>query len=720
MRGRPQRAKPVIGLTSWSRRRAGWHGVCIAARSGVRARLDVRSYTAPGWSGGTIPQPAEEHPLAGETQPGWKRACEPMCGIAGVLNFYERADPALLRTMIGLIRHRGPDATAVYCESHAGLAHARLSIIDIAGGCQPMQTEDGSLSITFNGEIFNYLELRAELLEQGHRFRTQSDTEVILHLYRQYGEDCVSRMNGQWAFAIWDARRQRLFLSRDRLGIRPLFYTVTGRAFVFGSEIKAVLGHPGVSRALDLDALDDIFTFWCRVPPRTIFQNVQELPPGHSMAVDGRDVRVWPYWRLEFNCAPHPERDSAERLFALLVDATRIRLRSDVPVGAYLSGGLDSTITTALIRKFSDSRLKTFSVSFDDPGFDESAYQREAVRFLETDHEEVRCTGREIAAVFPEVVWHVEQPVLRTAPAPMYLLSRLAASNGYKVVLTGEGSDEMLGGYDIFKEAKIRRFWAAHPDSRIRPLLLRRLYPYLPELQRQSNAYLRAFFRIRPEELQKPFFSHAPRWELTAGLKLFFSDQVKSGLATRDCYAALEALLPPAYFEWDGFSQSQYLEASYLLPGYILSSQGDRVAMAHGVECRMPFLDYRVVEFAAALPPPLKMRGLNEKYLLKECVNGLIPKSIKQRAKQPYRAPEARSFFEGAPYDYVEELLSPGRLKQDGIFNPAPVQGLINRFRWGGSGSIRDNMALIGILSTQLVIDQFIRSFSKRSGYGNT
>lgn len=645
-----------------------------------------------------------------------------MCGIAGILNLNgERIAPELLRRMIGMIRYRGPDDRNVFTEGPIGLAHARLSIIDLEGGRQPMHNEDQSLWITFNGEIFNYVELRKELEGKGHRFRSQSDTEVLLHLYEEKGEDCVHDLNGQWAFAIWNAKTHKLFLSRDRLGVRPLFYTLTDHAFIFGSEIKAVLTHPDVGREINLRALDQIFTFWYSLPPETIFKGVQELPPGHSMVVEGGKIRVRQYWKPGYqkNSGLSSERDFADQLLELLVDATRLRLRSDVPVGAYLSGGLDSTVITALIKRFTDTPLKTFSVTFDNPEFDESAHQKEAVRFLGTDHQEVRCTHKDIGRIFPEVVWHMEKPVLRTAPAPLFLLSRLVRENGYKVVLTGEGSDEMLGGYDIFKETKIRRFWGARPGSRTRPLLLKRLYPYLPNLQTQSDAYLQAFFHVKSEDRSDPFFSHLPRWGLTARIKMFFSDDVKACLKTYDAYAEMEKQLPVEYFGWDGFSQAQYLEAAQLLPGYILSSQGDRVAMAHSVEGRFPFLDYRVVEFAGQIPPHLKMKVLNEKYILKLAAGKLIPVSVKKRPKQPYRAPEAQSFIGGvkqpARHEYVEELLSRGRIQQYGIFNSEAVLKLIKKIQGGQVVGIKDNMALVGILSTQLVVDQFIKNFDRRS-----
>ncbi len=635
-----------------------------------------------------------------------------MCGISGILQAHGKlADPGRLIGMVTALSHRGPDARGVYCDREAGLAHARLSVIDLEGGGQPMSTVDGKLTITFNGEIFNYVELREELIQKGHKFRTRSDTEVLLHLYQQEGEECVQKLNGQWAFAIWDADQHKLFLSRDRMGVRPLFYTWADGAFLFASEIKALFTCPEVERALDLLGLDQIFTFWVTLPPRTAFRNISQLPPGHSMVVQEGRVRVQSYWNLEYAPDSYRAEDAENRLTAdlldLLLDATRIRLRSDVPVGTYLSGGLDSTLIAALTRSLAGDRLRTFSVSFADGEFDESAYQREACAFLRNQHSERHCTQQDIAAAFPEVIWHCEQPILRTAPAPLFLLSQLVRENGFKVVLSGEGADETLGGYDVFKEAKVRRFWARDLESRRRPLLLKRLYPYLEDLQKQSPQYLQRFFRVTPSDLVSPWFSHLPRWELTAKLKMFFSEEVRQGIGTSDAMERLDRALPPSFASWLPFNQAEYLEATMLLPGYILSSQGDRMAMAHSVESRHPFLDHRVVDFAAKLPPNLKMKVLDQKHLLKQAASGLIPASVQKRVKQPYRAPDGQALL-GQGWDYVKEYLSPERLRRDGIFHPAAVAALVAKFATGRAHSTKDNMAAVAIVSTGLLIDQFI------------
>ena len=637
-----------------------------------------------------------------------------MCGIAGVVNVgAERADSALLETMAARIRHRGPDAASVKTLGRAGLAHTRLSIIDLAGGAQPMANEDGSIWISFNGEILNFVELREELRARGHAFATRSDTEVIVHAYEEWGERCVARFNGQWAFALWDEKRESLFLSRDRFGIRPLYYAHTADAFVFASEVKAIFCDPRVRRAVDLEGLDDILTFWCTIAPRTFYQGVRELPPGCSLVLANHQARVERWYELDYRASDRSEADFAEELRALLVDAVKLRLsRADVPVGAYLSGGLDSTTVTAIVRALGDAPLATFSVTFTDGEFDERAFQRDAIARLDVrDHHSIECGAADLGRVFPDVVWHAEQPIVRTAPAPLYLLARLVRERGYKVVLTGEGADELFGGYDLFKEAKLRRWCARRPDSPRRALLFQRLYPYLTQLKRQPPTYVTAFFHARPEELAHPFFSHLPRWELTASCKRFYSADARARLDERDPYSSID--LPREYRAWDPFCQAQYLETTQLLAGYLLSSQGDRMAMAHGIEGRFPYLDVRVADLASRIPPRFKMSALDEKHVLKRAVRELVPRSVLARPKQPYRAPDAACFFDdaGAPrFEWVAELLSPRALAESGLFDPISVARLVEKTRWGAPVSARDGMALCTIVSAQLAVTQLIRN----------
>ncbi len=639
-----------------------------------------------------------------------------MCGITGILNLKHRPAPSLdeLKPMITRLTHRGPDGCGYYTDEQVGLAHARLSIIDLHSGDQPIHNEDGSIQVIFNGEIFNYIELRKELEQQGHRFYTRSDTEVIVHLYEQHDDAFVNHLNGQFAIALWDRKRRRLVLARDRTGIRPLFYTLHGGRLFFGSEVKALFAHPAIKRQLDIRTMGEIFTYWAPLPAHTIFKDISSLPPGHLLTTTDGTLAISKYWDWSFP-ADIPDRRPAEELATelkeLLIDSVRLRLRSDVPVGAYLSGGLDSSVTTSLIKHYTTTPLRTFSVSFEDKAFDESGYQKQLVDYLGTNHSHVLCKNAAIRDLFPKVIWHTESPILRTAPAPLMLLSEKVRSEGYKVVLTGEGADEVLGGYDLFKEAKIRRFWARFPDSRMRPLLLSRLYPYLESSPMANRAYAQHFFKQGMENFDTPYFGHTPRWTTTRRCWRFFSNDVKAELEHHRSHEALENMLPADITRWKPLNRDQYIEAHTLMSGYLLSSQGDRVAMANSVEGRFPFLDHRVIEFANQLPLRYKIMGLNEKYLLKKAMQGIVPDSIRNRAKQPYRAPDSLSFFiDGKPAGYVAHLLGKQKITQAGYFDATAVARLMDKCARGKAIGFADNMAFVGILSTMLLDEMYVQS----------
>ncbi len=637
-----------------------------------------------------------------------------MCGIAGFYHLRTRHQDAhqTLRQMIHPVSHRGPDGFGFFSNEHVGLAHARLSIVDLEGGWQPITNEDRTLWIIFNGEIFNYPELRGSLVERGHQFSTQSDTEVILHLYEEKGAGCLEDLNGQFAIAIYDSLKQTLFLARDRMGIRPLFYTIHDGVFYFGSEIKSIFSaNASISREIDPRILSEIFTFWSPSGEETVFKGVRQLQPGHYLEVTSSGaLEPKSYWSLPF-CPDAPglftEQEYAEGLRELLIDSVRLRLRADVPVGAYLSGGLDSSAITSIIRNYTTNPLKTFSVAFSDKVYDESVEQNMMVEYLGTDHHQVMCSYRDIGDVFPEVIWHTETPVLRTAPTPLFLLSKLVRQNHYKVVLTGEGSDEVLGGYDIFKEAKIRAFIRAQPDSNLRPLLLKRLYPYLALSPTKSAEYARKFFAT-DADIDDTFYAHRPRWKTTAGTHLFFTDAVleQTRAVTEGPSHMLDALSGLNFF-----NRAQYFECKVLMANYLLSSQGDRMGMANSVEGRFPFLDHRVVEFAGRIPTRLKMKVLNEKNILKQAVRDILPASVLQRKKQPYMAPDILSFFGDAEPDYIEYYLSDSLLKEAGFFKPKSVEKLVAKCRKKSRQGFKENMAFVGILSTQILYDKMVKNF---------
>jgi asparagine synthase (glutamine-hydrolysing) len=640
-----------------------------------------------------------------------------MCGIAGILATRGACPPAAheLAAMIGRLRHRGPDDTGIWHEGEIGLAHARLAIIDPAGGHQPMGSAEEALRIVFNGEIFNFVELRAALQARGHQFRTRSDTEVILRLYEAHGERFVEHLNGQFAIALWDQRRRRLVLARDRVGIRPLYYGWAAGRLLFASEIKALLVQGDLPRRLDPRGLAEAFTYWGPRAPSTAFDRICQLPPGHLMCVEQGVATTRCYWDWDFpaNGAERQDKadDLADELRSLLVDAVRLQLRADVPVGAYLSGGLDSSVITTLIHQRTATPLRTFSLTFDGPAFDESAHQRTMADHLGAPHTELHCTRQDVGRWFPKAVWHAEAPLLRTAPVPMMLLAGTAREHGMKVVLTGEGADEVLGGYDLFKEARVRRFMARAPQSSWRGHLVQRLYPWMDNTLGAGGRLSSSVLGTGHELRHSLTFGHLPRWQAGGRIARFFTPAMRDAIAGFDPVAAVGQTLPAPARGWSPLARDQYVEAHTLMSSYLLSSQGDRMAMANSVEARFPFLDHRLIEFANRLPPRYKLMGLTEKYLLKRAMAGWIPDSIRLRTKQPYRAPDSLSFFgeDGSPDAATAELFSPERIADAGYFEPAAVQRLLAKCRSGQATGFPDNMAFVGILSTMWLDEHFIR-----------
>ncbi len=638
-----------------------------------------------------------------------------MCGITGILNLIDQNPISIgaLSKMAGYLIHRGPNEAGVYIDDKVGIAQTRLSIIDLAGGTQPIHNEDKSLWIVFNGEVFNYIELRHDLVLKGHKFYTNTDTEVILHLYEEEKENCLHKLNGQFAFAIWDSSRKEIFIARDRVGKKPLYYTFCGSRFLFASEIKAIFANNEVKRELDVISLNQIFTFWAALPGKTIFKDIQELPAGCYLKVKGEKFNLKRYWDYDFGLndelVSYGSDEIASHAKELLIDSVALRLRADVPVGCYLSGGLDSSGITSIVNNNFNNELKTFGIRFEEKSFDEGEYQNEMVSKLKVDHKEIFATNKEIGELLPEVIWHCEIPLLRLSPIPLFLLSGLVNRSGFRVVLTGEGADEVFGGYNIFKETLIRSFWSKYPESNVRPLLLKKLYPYIFK-DAKSKASLKSFFGLGIDQPDNPFFSHLIRWQNTSRIKRFFTEDVVSKTGNYDPFNNLREILPEKFSNWDALSKAQYLEMKIFLSNYLLSSQGDRVAMAHSLEIRMPYLDYRLIEFMSKVPSYLKIRGLNEKFILKKVFKDILPSSILNRPKHPYRAPIKNSLLNNN-LDYVEDYLSEGMIKKYGLFNSVMVGKLKEKLSHTTDASEFDNMALVGILTTQVLYDKFIENF---------
>lgn len=638
-----------------------------------------------------------------------------MCGIAGIINL---KDPIPISTnsigmMASCLRHRGPNEAGIYIDDWAGIAQTRLSIIDLFGGTQPIHNETKTLWIVFNGEVYNYIELRRNLVGAGHKFYTLSDTEVILHLYEDEKENCLNKLNGQFAFAIWNSVTKEMFIGRDRVGKKPLFYTTHDDQFFFASEIKAIFSNSKIDRAMDFISLNQVFTFWTTLPGRTIFKDVKELPAGSYIKLKDNRITITQYWDFGFS-KPNKDinytiDDIAWFSKELLLDAIKIRLRADVPVGCYLSGGLDSSGITALVNKNFNNELRTFGIRFEEEAYDEGIYQKEMVTNLNINHSEIYASNKKIGELLPEVIWYSEIPLLRLSPVPLFMLSKLVNQNGFRVVLTGEGADEVFGGYNIFKETLIRAFWAKFPNSNFRPRLLERLYPYIFK-DPKSRANLKSFFKLGIDKPDDPFFSHIVRWQNTSRIKRFFSEDISNEYQNYDPYLDLKEKLPQEFPKWDALSKAQYLEMKIFMSNYLLSSQGDRVAMAHSLEIRMPYLDYRLIEFMGKVPSYLKIKGLNEKFILKKIFKDILPQNILQRPKHPYRAPIRNSLLK-YKLKYVEEYLSEEKIKKFNLFNPSMVTKLKEKLTQLNDASEFDSMALVGILSSQILNNIFIENF---------
>ena len=631
-----------------------------------------------------------------------------MCGIAGIaLQSPTGVAVRSLGRMAAAIRHRGPDGYGFYVGRRVGLAHVRLSTLDGDAGGQPLTNEDGQIVLTANCEIFNHPELRRELEERGHVFRTRSHGEVLVHGYEEWGAALLQRLNGQFAFAIYDRSRETVFVARDRFGVHPLFYAQRSGDFYFGSEIKAIVASGEVDAVMDPRGLDEVLRFGAARPPRTPFSGIASLEPGtYGIWKDGA---LWlrHYYELDYPEAVEEPVDVIEQLDEIMLRSVGMRLRADVPVGAYLSGGLDSSITASLARSAARYPLQSFSITFAMPEFDESLHQEEVAREVGSIHTASVISMDTIAQSVPDVLWHTETPLLRTAPALMFHLAKLTKESGVKVVVGGDGADEIFLGNDLFKESAVRRFCLRRPQSLVRQRLFDRVYPGISQKYEPHGSLWRSLLEAAPPS--DPLFSHLPRF-LSSRIDDFYTDEFKGRMGGIDVIRELRASLPTRFFGWSSLNQAAYLEMTTRLSPYLLSSNGDRMTMAHGVEARYPFLDHRLFEFAAALPTGSRLRGLNEKEVLRRWASRILPGQIKSRRKRSYRAPDAQSFFLPTSPSWIGDHLTTEALRRVGIFSPAAVGGLVRRCCAGLSPALGENQAMVGVLSTQLWHHQFIES----------
>jgi len=609
-----------------------------------------------------------------------------MCGIAGKLHF-ERdrpVDPELLARMCDTLAHRGPDNAGVWCDGPVGLGHRRLSVVDLsAAGHQPMTNEDGSLWIVFNGEIYNFPELRAELEWLGHRFRSRTDTEVVLHLYERLGADCLQRLRGMFAFAIWDARRHELFLARDRVGKKPLSYHLDDSGITFASEIKAILQDPDIERRPDLDAIHHYLTYQSVPAPLSAFQGIRKLPPGHFLRVrDGR-VEVRRYWKLCYlpkrrAATARARADLEMELIERLDEAVSIRLMADVPLGAFLSGGVDSSAVVALMCRRARGPVRTFSIGFDELAHDELRFARRVANHLGTEHTELMVRPS-AAEVLPRLAWHFDEPFADASAIPTYLVSKLAREH-VTVVLNGDGGDENFAGYDRYVANQL-----AARLGPLRPMLASRAFRYGLDLLPHGAGSGSGRWRLKRfvEQLGRSPVERNAAWLAQ------FDAQAKQQLYSEAFMHAVgfgnaEDLLVARYRETDAdnFTDATlYADVNTYLPDTLLVKV-DIASMANGLETRSPFLDHEFMEFAAQLPEDMKIRGRATKVVLKRALRGLVPDEVLNRRKMGFNPPVA-TWLRGELQELAQELLLSHEARGRGYFKPRFLERMLREHAEG-------------------------------------
>ena len=617
-----------------------------------------------------------------------------MCGIAGL---YHVAPPKpaaapCVERMASVLAHRGPDDGTIHLDGPVGLGHRRLSIIDVAGGAQPIFNEDRSKAIIFNGEIYNFRPLTERLKQLGHRFATHSDTEAIVHAYEEYGEDCVRHLRGMFAFAIWDASRQELFLARDRVGIKPLYYRWDGSTFSFASEIKGILADPGVPREIDPLALDDYLTYLYVPAPRTIFKGIRKLHAGHTLTVTRTGPREpREYWDLRFTPSAGVGEDEAARmLLEKLKESVAIHLESEVPLGAFLSGGIDSSTVVGIMAELMDRPVNTASIGFRDEAFDELPYAREVARRFNTCPYE-KTVAASAVGILDRLAWHYDEPFADSSMVPTYYVSQVARER-VTVCLSGDGGDENFAGYRRYRfDVWENRVRSLVPGALRRPVFgaLGAAYPKLDWMPRLFRA--KTTLQNLALDPERGYF-HTMSWLSPEKKRKLYRDPIRRELADYDSFSVLKS-----YFDrtegWDPLSRVQYVDIKTFLVDDILTKV-DRASMAHSLEVRVPLLDHEVMEFAASLPPALKLRGNAGKYVLKEAVRGLLPDETLNRTKMGFSEPLAR-WLRGELRPLFEERMFSKDAFVGDLFDVAPIRTWWDRHQSGVSDFAPELWALL-------------------------
>ncbi|MBM3264721.1 MAG: asparagine synthase (glutamine-hydrolyzing) [candidate division Zixibacteria bacterium] len=603
-----------------------------------------------------------------------------MCGICGLI-YTDPEHPtskAVLHRMNDTIRHRGPDDDGIHTDGSAGLAMRRLSIIDVAGGHQPIGNENGRVVIVFNGEIYNYRALRDELIAKGHVFATNSYTETIVHAYEEYGEDCVPKLNGMFAFAIWDARKRRLFIARDRLGIKPLYYSHTPDCIVFGSEIKPLLASGEVAVELDYEGLYHYLTYLYIPAPATIYTQIKKLPPGHTLTWEAGHLTIRPYWDYIYQIDPTiTENEALERLDVLLQDAVRIRLMSEVPLSAFLSGGVDSSSVVAYMTRAMDRPVETFSIGFPVQGpYNEAPDARRVAGHLGTNHHEM-TVDPDAVHLMEEIAYFMDEPMADSSVVPTYLLSKFTRER-VTVALAGDGGDELFAGYERYLPVQAALRYEKLPGA-IRKGLIRPLLNLIPEVE--QNDALTARLRRVMGDLDRGYETTFLRWITN------FNRNTVARLCSPDLQERFRVFNPytiaQRYMNDTDVPLNRLLrfETKAYLPDDLLMKV-DRMSMAHSLEVRVPLIDYRVVEFAATLPVEMKLKGFTTKALFKKLAARYLPQETVRKPKQGF-TPPLREWFRGPLGSFARDILLDDTARHRGFFVPKQGEAMIDAHRRG-------------------------------------